>query len=397
MTNPLGHVFVSYRRQRADEVKLLVHCLREHGVPIWQDITDLGHEPTNDELIRTLKDPETSGAVLFITPEIKDSLTIQKIELPAILRRYDVQDGFFVHPIAAAGIEYDDVRTYAPDSLATHEIGNWNMTRAPSPLSLVRAQEIAARVLRQRLSAINAIMPHEEPVTLCLDAKGFTAGTWGLHLDWRHHFLPVPSPDSWSTRLIPALQNVRDALHEGNRRKLKATGSPSLPTAIALGAAFLTTSRTDLSWVQRFPNGHEELWGHHVTREPSDFETRSQHSRLDGTAAAVLVSIADDVEPAFNATKAGRNYRGVTHVRPKVFPAHLTAGTAVDVAQLTSAAMRQARRDWPEIERIDLFFSGPAGLAVLLGQLTNTLPPIQTFEFRPAERHYVEAGRIEAR
>lgn len=393
-TNPFGRVFISYRRKREDDVKLLAECLREHGIPTWQDVADLGHESTNDELVRTLKDPEISGAVLFITPEIRDSLTIQKVELPEILRRYDKRDGFFIHPVAAAGIEYEDVRTYAPDSLARHEVGGWNMVRAADPLSAEKAQEIATRVLRQRLQALRGTTDAGNALRICFDAKGFTGGPWALHLDWRHHFRATPTPEIWQLRLLPALQHVREELHRANFRILHATGSPSLPAALSLGATFPTTSRTDLSWLQRFPDGHEEAWSHHVERRACGFEVRENQSRLDGDAAAVLVSVADDVEPAFNATKAGRRYRGILHLRSPQFPARLDASSAVDLAHVTCNAMRQARRDWPDISRIDLFLSGPAGLAILIGQLTNTLPPIQLFEFRPSERRYTAAGVV---
>lgn len=46
-------------------------------------------------------------------------------------------------------------------------------------------------------------------------------------------------------------------------------------------------------------------------------------------------------------------------------------------------AIKAARAEWPDLRRIHLFIAGPAGFAVLPGQLLNGLGPVQTYEHIP--------------
>ena len=61
-TNPFGRSFLSYRRTRADEARLLIEAQRERGIPTWQDISNLEHGHTGSELRMTLADPDTANA-----------------------------------------------------------------------------------------------------------------------------------------------------------------------------------------------------------------------------------------------------------------------------------------------------------------------------------------------
>lgn len=57
MTDPTGRSFLSYKRSRSAEAALLIQAQHDHGIPTWQDVRDLGSEPTEDELRRVLADP----------------------------------------------------------------------------------------------------------------------------------------------------------------------------------------------------------------------------------------------------------------------------------------------------------------------------------------------------
>src|SRR5688500_1050143 len=99
MTDATGKSFLSYRRSRADEAALQITAQHDHGIPTWQDISDLAETPTGDELRRVLADRFTASAVLWITPDVKDSHVIRKIEVPCILKRVGDEDGFFLIPV----------------------------------------------------------------------------------------------------------------------------------------------------------------------------------------------------------------------------------------------------------------------------------------------------------
>ncbi len=365
-------------------------------MPTWQDVKDLATEPSHDGLGRNLDDPQVSSAVLFLTPEVKDSPTIQHLELPKILNRYDKKDAFFVTPVAAGGLDYSTVKDVAPPTAGIHDITHWNIKRASDPITVDECKTIAQAVQTQRMAKIDEALKADDPFTICLDAKapGPTPGPWGLHFDWRHIY--DGGPDVWRTRLIPPIRSARARMPQ---RKIVATGSPSLPAAFLLGAAFLEPSRPQLEWQQHNRGGSSAAWSLNVERKDSGFQVASQNDDLNGTALAVLVSVSDAVESAFNLFKSGRGYRGFVRISPSTLPATLDPGTGLDVARQTIEAIRAARREWPQLQRIDMFLSGPAGLAVLIGQLTNTLPPIQTFElvYPSGAGTYQEAALIKPR
>ena len=60
-------------------------------------------------------------------------------------------------------------------------------------------------------------------------------------------------------------------------------------------------------------------------------------------------------------------------------------GQATDLARKTVTAVRKIRTEYRITGRIHLFAAVPAGLAMLVGQLLNTLGPVQTYEHIPTD------------
>ena len=108
MTDATGKSFLSYRSTRRLEAAHLIAAQHDHGIPTWQDRKDLDETPTSDELRRVLQNPLTANAVVWITPDVQDSPTIRKIEVPGILLRVRQEDCYFAVPVCAGGISYDD-------------------------------------------------------------------------------------------------------------------------------------------------------------------------------------------------------------------------------------------------------------------------------------------------
>lgn len=105
----------------------------------------------------------------------------------------------------------------------------------------------------------------------------------------------------------------------------------------------------------------------------------------------MLVSVADDVDAAFGATRVASPvqlppFRAITKVRrPQDRPPHQieSAGRAADVAFTVADGIQRARRELQPGGRVHLFMAVPVGLAVLIGQLLNTLGEVQTYEHEP--------------
>ena len=62
------------------------------------------------------------------------------------------------------------------------------------------------------------------------------------------------------------------------------------------------------------------------------------------------------------------------------------------------ASIKSARSTWREIQCTHLFLAVPAGVALMIGQLANTLGPLQTYEHLPVDAvgRYRPAVRLTA-
>jgi hypothetical protein len=131
-----------------------------------------------------------------------------------------------------------------------------------------------------------------------------------------------------------------------------------------------------------------ELWDLDRDREASGFDTDIKAQCPGASDVALLLSVAADVKADF-ATAAATlpPLRAVVSVSPAIGPPGsrtiLTAGQALDVAQLTIDALRRARAQYQCLGAVHLFMAVPVGLAFIIGQLLNTLGAVHTYEHVP--------------
>jgi hypothetical protein len=388
MTDPTGRSFLSYRRVRSDEAALLIQAQHDHGIPTWQDVQDLATAPTEDSVRRVLANAATASAVLFITPEVESSPIIRNVEVPKIIQRAEADDGFFVVPVAAGGLDYARAANATSNHVSAQNLADWNMHRlTAAAVSPALAAEIANRVLVQRVSAIHRALPSGAPLLVGLfvrRAPPFQVGT-ALALDWSARFLEKEaSPPVWREILLPALKRVTDAIRQyAPGRDIEAFGIPTLPAAAALGCALLSTSGLRVSWRQVTPGLSDQLWTLLQPRSESGFASQLMTKNAGARDVAVLVSVTDDVEPLFAASQRELPpLRALVHVRkPSSYP-HIigTSAEAADIALIVQEGMRLARRECGNLGTLHLFMAVPAGLAMLIGQLLNTFGSVQTYE-----------------
>ena len=97
---------------------------------------------------------------------------------------------------------------------------------------------------------------------------------------------------------------------------------------------------------------------------------------------AVLVSVSENVVPAFQATSGLGPFRGmVTATAPAGHP-HMfdSPGQAVDLAHDVVRKIREAESRYGTVGVVHLFIAGPAGLAFVIGQLLNTWGAVTTYD-----------------
>lgn len=409
MTGPLpgtGRAFLSYRRARADDVALLAGALHDRGVPTWVDTSNLRAEPTNDEIRRILRDPATSGAVLYLTPEVKGSATILDVEAPEILRRRKADPAFWVAPVAAGGLDYAGAAALLDGKIGSDDLARWNVARVRSdPLSADDASTLARTCLERRLQTVHGALPLGAPLTLRLHARGTPAfdPTDVLHADWTRLFPDrTATADGWATMARAAADLAAAVRAHCPGRDVVATGSPGMPAAVLLGSAFPTRDACRLSWLQRQPDGTTgPPWSLQAAPGPAPAEaagwtaTAEDHD-ASATACAVLVDVADDTSAAFAASRADLPpIRTVITVGGPTTPASLDPEQAAGLAWLIVRAIRDARTERGPYASVHLFLAAPAGLAVLVGSALGTLPEVVTYEYDTAAGRYRVAARVQ--
>jgi hypothetical protein len=388
MTDATGRSFLSYRRSRVGEARLLVEAQHDVGIPTWQDTADLDEEHTDSRLREVLADPTIANAVAWLTPDVAASATITKTELPGIVLRIDAGDGFFLIPVAAGGLDYGDVRRVVGTYVGTHDLGQWNVRKVKAdPIDEDDATTVAGYVLKRRMEAVHAQLAAGLPIRLGLYTRKKPAFAPGiaLSLDWTHRFDSREArPSAWERRLLPALEAVARACERwAPGRRIVAEGLCALPAALALGAAFLATRRLAVDWAQYHPVRGTQLWGLDATREACGFAGRVQSADVAADDLAVLVSVASDVRPAFGASRPSLPaFRGLVIVeRPGSYPHDLeTPGQAVDLVRVVIETLKKARDELQPRGGVHVFLSVPAGVAMMIGQLLNTVGPVQTYE-----------------
>jgi hypothetical protein len=389
MTDATGRSFLSYRRSRAGEARLLIEAQHDLGIPTWQDLSELEEGHTATLLEEALSDENTANAICWLTPDVETSAVITRTELPGIMRRIDRKDGFFMVPVAAGGMGYEDVTRVVGTYLGLHDLGQWNVRKAASdPVSEEEAAGIARRVIERRMRAVTNQLTPDAPLRIGLNTRKKPAFEPGMALsvDWTHRFNGriANAPGLWEQRLLPSLETIAQAIEQhAPGRQLVAEGLCALPAAVALGTVFLATRRLPIAWRQISPNRPAELWSLGARPEPSGFEPQIIEGNPAGEDLVLLVSVTSSVDAAFAATRPQlHQIRGLVAVaKPGAYPHDLeTPGQARDVVQVVVKGLRRARDVLQPRGALHVFLAVPAGLAMMIGQMLNTFGPVQTYE-----------------
>lgn len=403
-TDPTGPCFLSYKRERAIEAGLLVDALRDHGVPTWQDVSDLPSAPTETSLKRVLNDPATSGAVLLATPEVEKSDVIRKVEVPQIFARARRGDGFFAVPVAAGGLGYGDMARVLGPMLGLTDISGYNVTRAAeNPFGTDFATTVGRRALRERLDAIHHHAPAGESLTVQVSTRAALPKTTGvaLRVDLTRRFEGRQAkPGAWDRHILPAFRAIAEEIgRTAPGRPVDVTGFPSLPAAVALGAALPSLGPVRAGWLQeqaKFATPTER-WSLDGVGGACGFESEVFEQSVSADDLALLVSATNDVVHDFTLSRTGLALRAVVHLAPPLRAGRLQldAGQARDLACRAVDATRAAVAEFAARGAIHLFLAVPAGVAFMIGQQLNTLGRVQTYEHDPAaDTPYVPAALL---
>jgi hypothetical protein len=386
-TDPTGRCFVSYRRSRLTEIRRLIAALHDHGVPTWQDLTDLDEEPLEPALRAALADPGTASGVLWITPEVADSPVITGIEIPGLTDRAERGDGFYLVPVAAGSLDYATAARTALARTTLSDFGAWNLARVHhDPITDHDATAIARRVLARRVAAVHATLPAEVPLVIDVYTRGPAAfrPDAALTVDLTHRFDGRHAhAGAWHAHVLPALNAIVDeTARRAPGRLLRLRGLVGLPAAVALGTTLLAPRAVPAAWMQHTPGRPDTAYSLAEERRPSGFHIAVRDHHPDAEDLAILINVSENTIPAVRATIGLPEFRGWVHADPPSTHPYLFSwpGEAVDLAHEIVQAIRATRSRYGRVGDLHLFIAGPAGLAFLLGQLLNTLGTVHTYE-----------------
>ena len=151
--DPQGPVFISYRQSDGTDFAVeTAWALRAAGIPVWHDRNDLPPGETNRRLAEALGSG-LSGAVLLVTPDIKDSNVIREIELPRLLVLTS-DEAFTFSVLSAVEREPGKLDYSAPDHLLRLPIGTLSALKQDPVGTRAQRAEAAHAQSRRRMQAV---------------------------------------------------------------------------------------------------------------------------------------------------------------------------------------------------------------------------------------------------
>lgn len=396
-TNPEGRYFISYRRSPArptgtEEAIRIRDAMRDRGAPTWRDLDDLASEPTENELIAALTDPDTAGAVMLVSKEVAESPIIQKVEAHRIFQRYDANDGFLVKPVLIA-LGYDEANSVLGAPAGFQNLGDWNLHKlADDGVSHEDARTIARDIVRTRLKAIAAAQPDRPLQVALFSRRGGAPGPFDLRHDFTPYFEGRDALPGTFTRIETALVDTASAISaQFNDASIIGSGNASLPLGTLFGAVFSPLANFRLAWLQGLAGHDKERWSLDVGQ--SDIKLRTVVKKGDPASKDIVLAlgVSADIEKAvseFLDTNAIGRRAGV-HM--SIDTGSVPQGTRLSPEDGTSIVLQAAQeirflKDDLGLERarLHLFLACPLAMAVLLGQKLNTFSECVLYEHDPA-------------
>jgi hypothetical protein len=411
MANPFGRVFISYRRKRLRETSALVRALHDRGVPTWIDVNNLANEPTEAAIRATLNDDNTSGAILWLTPDVQDSEIIRAVEVPEAVGRRERDDSFWLMIILADGLDYSRAGQLFTDTLRGEDLSLWNLTQVSAPwASPSDIRQVAVSALNRRILAIGKPAESLTALHVTIHAKGtmVVSDNDALVLDWTNYFAGAPpNPDAWDA-MDDAARDVATALKQNAPQgtRIRFSGTPSLPAALLLGSTYSSRDGRVPAWMQLQPDGVTICqWAMDAAADAAcavgaGWKVQDPIYRSTSEdALAVCISVSDDVSGAFARSQdVTSGWRAILRINPpegrNTRAAPLTEEEAASLVHLAIDAIRRSRSTIYGIESIHLFIAGPAGFGFLLGTRLATLPMTVGYEYQTATGRYVRGAAI---
>jgi hypothetical protein len=208
---------------------------------------------------------------------------------------------------------------------------------------------------------------------------------WAPFFGGNNHAYPPPSV--WNSVLLGELQETKTwILKNRTSRRISLSGNRRLSASLALGSVFSAVAGFSVEMIYRAG----EIW---ATDDHADDDTPSYSlssttiaSGKTGDRLVVILSIVRDImeDVKGNLQPLGLQDMPVIHVKgekPIVSPKQANL-VVREIKDLISSSLSSVRAT-----QIDLFFVGPAFLALLLGHRLNATAHVQCYEWIQSGRY----------
>lgn len=397
MTDPMGSVFVSYRRSPARpagdrEAAIVTDALRRAGIPTWRDLDSLPHQPTEEALIAALSDSSMSGAVLLVSREVETSSVVRFVEAVQIFRRYKAHDGFWVLPVLI-NLDYEKADTILGSPAGFQDVGQWNMYKIESEsVQVSHAHEIARKALKSRLKAILINDAREQLSIGVFARRPPSTTTYTLCHDFSARFHGrIVQEGAYRDFEKNLLDGATGMLESFSDPRLVGDGMAPLPMGALVGAVYSPRAGFELSWSQFVEGRSRQLWS--LDREDDSIEIKAEPTYGEPSSEDLVLAVgfSAEIEQAVSESirHLGLAYRACLHCTPS--SGAYTPGRVIEPAQGVGFVLGVIRRI-RELQvnlgmrraNLHLFLACPLAMAVLLGQKLNTFASCHLYEHDPA-------------
>lgn len=368
------------------------NALRDRGAPTWRDLDDLAPEPTEQELVAILKDFDTAGAVMLVSPEVADSPIIQRVEAHRIFQRHSANDGFVVKPVLIQ-MGYAEANRALGSPAGFQDLCDWNLHKiAVDELDEEHARIIACDVITTRLAALAKREPNG-PLQVGLFSRRMSGSeAFALRWDYSPYFYGRDCPAGTFNTIEQALLDSASAITAlFNEVPIAATGYASLPLGVLFGAIFSSLAGFQLSWQQGFGGQSKDDWSLGANVEDVRLEKSIKLADPSSEDLVLALGVSAHIEQSV------AEYLEAEEIRPRaamhlsiekgsVPQGHrLAPGEGVSIVYQAIDAVRQFRDDYGLARlRLHLFLACPISMAVLLGQKLNTFTECVLYEHDPS-------------
>jgi hypothetical protein len=411
-------VFLSYSSDDMGEVDTLDLELRRRGVQLWRDRESLDAGRLIDSELEEAAD-SAAGFTFYLTVSAARSDWVRERELAHALCNAGMRSSFGVVPIFREDLRAvcDEMdkhgkRITAPGAPSRYDLSRYagyvidqdEVAHGRIGDELRRA---ADTILRSWLRSLSSQRPAEAMLSLGLATRGgpgLKRDELDLVIDWSADFDKGP-PDAATCKeqLEPALESLWRMI-QLHFQALRLRLVPKCHNTMALAAGFQLRRNTGATLEVGNPN-NEEVWN--GPAQPLDplwaaWKIDEVESTPAGAGIAMVITISQPVGKALD--DAGASIRKLG-LKPAVVvtlaPAAGTSNTVLNglaadephgmaVAVAEKILELRSRSNGGDTH---LFYAGPPGLAILIGQQLSNTGPVQTYEWLEKQKTYTPMFR----